>query len=1229
MTFQKDQIQALIADIDGVLQKTTPRLPWVMSGEVAQQRQVLERVRNYLVALQRRAMTDEGFGQPGVRTELLAHDIYYRPSGSQAAEPVASSGQESAQQLLQVFMQEMGQLRASVMQPLQADVEGLRQQREALVQELRQLEMQRQNYLTGSSQNQQLTVELMQILLTRLQENLSQQMAQALGGSASGQALPYGANAFLGSGNALPGTAYPSLEQLRSAQAQSDQMLVNFDASIRLVFEALQKDIKAYQESLAQGIDKMHNLGQQGEMMFTALVNHLAQQLGREASSYMQAGGQTGAIAAEPARVEPILSAANPAPLSGIVPSQTGSSPAQAGSATNVSGNLPFPFPGMEMPSSSSVSSEPSIPGVDPEIDSWLQTPDNAELNLDDLDLESVAGTTDMSHLLAAPEMNLALESSPDALPDLSGLDLSSDDLLPATSEDTADIDAALKLLEQLSSELQTEPAPASLADAEAQLNRVLGSSAGLATEDEIPEEARDELDEFYESLFGAQAVAPEVVMEADTAPAAAISEAAVSPVADVTPVADLTPVAEVMTDSGVEFGTGESLSEDSLDDLTLGWQLAGDEPLPPEARVIPLPEDLFIDGAPLEVATANVPDLDLATGSATIPSDGADAGGEMAIAAGAESPVALEFDPADGDEVESLADLFDDLVPEAEPMTEPEADFVEVAGSPSEVVTGAPATPRTPSEGLIPPELGLSDDRYTPASPEEDLLPLDEALDLEENPSLWINESTFTRLSQDLFNLEGGEPAVTAGLEEPSLVEDWNDSSLDDFAAALPEVEAPGADLGLGSEMESGTASVENAFTLEGMDDLFVDTPAPAVDPTPPPAMASPPTVAFTLEGMDDLFSDIPAPPSIPVPPPSVAAALPDESLDQAPGEPMDLMPGLLEGMDDLLGEAQPTEAIAASEPAVTSEPEAASSAEPATFTLEGMDDLFSELTAPTLPDPTTISPASETTFTLEGMDDLFIEAPTMAGSIEPPAREPSPTGKQAILDNSLEGFGDFFGEVPPVITDAPVSEEPVADPIADLSATMPTAATISGEPPDSPEPAIAPTGEFTLEQVGDLFMEVPAGQIPAPPASLEIGGEPAVDLDAFTLEQVGDLFMEVPASQPISQPTSQPAETQTAMEGFTLEQVEDLFADVPATEMTPPGEPPEVFTMEQVEDLFADVPATETTPPGEPAQTELSSLDDLSGMTLDQAFESLLGASGIAPVEPSPSTEKKKNPE
>ncbi|NJL48348.1 MAG: hypothetical protein HC929_13800 [Leptolyngbyaceae cyanobacterium SM2_5_2] len=47
----------------------------------------------------------------------------------------------------------------------------------------------------------------------------------------------------------------------------------------------------SYQDSLNQGLNKMHTLGQQGEIMFSALINHLAQRLSPEALAYLESAG--------------------------------------------------------------------------------------------------------------------------------------------------------------------------------------------------------------------------------------------------------------------------------------------------------------------------------------------------------------------------------------------------------------------------------------------------------------------------------------------------------------------------------------------------------------------------------------------------------------------------------------------------------------------------------------------------------------------------------------------------------------------------------------------------------------------------------------------------------------------------------------------------------------------------------------------------------------------------
>jgi hypothetical protein len=66
--------------------------------------------------------------------------------------------------------------------------------------------------------------------------------------------------------------------------------MVGLDQSLRSVFDTLQQSIYSYQNSLNQGLNQMHTLGQQGELMFSALVNHLGQQINQETLAYLESG---------------------------------------------------------------------------------------------------------------------------------------------------------------------------------------------------------------------------------------------------------------------------------------------------------------------------------------------------------------------------------------------------------------------------------------------------------------------------------------------------------------------------------------------------------------------------------------------------------------------------------------------------------------------------------------------------------------------------------------------------------------------------------------------------------------------------------------------------------------------------------------------------------------------------------------------------------------------------
>jgi hypothetical protein len=284
---QNAQIQALINGINEVLAKNSPRLPWVMSNDAMQQRQVLEQARQYLTALQQQ-LEQEQLGSP----ERLLQPTQMTAAGGQ---PPA----ESAQQVLQAVLQEMNYWRVNMLQPLRSEVDLLQRQREMLTQEIRQLEVQRQQSLTQglgqttAAQNQQL-MEFLQAAMGQMQANLSSQVTQMIASQTQQSALP----AADRSDEAIHLTALSPAErltQMQQMQTQSDQLMLKLDSTLQIIFESLNRNVQTYQDSLEQGLNRMHNLGQQGEAMFALLVNRLAQQLGREASTFLQATEPTDA----------------------------------------------------------------------------------------------------------------------------------------------------------------------------------------------------------------------------------------------------------------------------------------------------------------------------------------------------------------------------------------------------------------------------------------------------------------------------------------------------------------------------------------------------------------------------------------------------------------------------------------------------------------------------------------------------------------------------------------------------------------------------------------------------------------------------------------------------------------------------------------------------------------------------------------------------------------------
>jgi hypothetical protein len=231
VTAHKD-IPSLIHDLDRLLAHADSPLPWSTPSEVASARSVLEEVRHYL-------------------------------SERQHGEVEASVRPNTEQSIARSAEQELNRLRAEWVDTLQADLVGLHQQRESLVRDIRQLESKRQH--------------LTQPRLPLSQENAESSLTQIL--AQLDVRLGRIESSVRGEGVESGRQETPRSEPLDRLQARSDRQIVALDASQQTIFATLQRNLRSYEQSLSQGLERMHHLGVQGEMLVAALVERITQQL--------------------------------------------------------------------------------------------------------------------------------------------------------------------------------------------------------------------------------------------------------------------------------------------------------------------------------------------------------------------------------------------------------------------------------------------------------------------------------------------------------------------------------------------------------------------------------------------------------------------------------------------------------------------------------------------------------------------------------------------------------------------------------------------------------------------------------------------------------------------------------------------------------------------------------------------------------------------------------------
>jgi len=1000
VTSQKDEIQALIAEINGVLSKTSPRVPWVMSGGIAEQRHLLERVRTLLVSLQPGLAANETLALARAAQPFPSYNAPYSqapvPGGATAVGQLPSTEPETAQQLLQAVVQEMSYLRSSLVQPLLTDVDALRHQRDILAQEVKQLEAQKHSLATQpvSSTQQQMLVEFVQALMERWQSS-------SLGNDPS----------------LAEGDPVQRLQQLQLLQSRTEQMLLTLDSTLNLVFEALDRNVQSYQDSLSKGVERMHGLGQQGELLFTALVNRLAQQLGREASSYLQASlpttdGTIPAISVPPPLVVPAIDAP-------VVPDEAVINPV---GVAEILEDWGFPYPGTELPQQRLTLEQQQTGEFSNLEDLDLEDLDLSDLNLGEADLNPV----DLSDLeaLTDSEANLgqsvlfadqSLLNSEAVTRSDDDLDLTLLDTLSTPLQNQGDdmrveeMDSAMEFLEQLSSSRPDPIAPTILDNVDNEDETILPGFAESELEtDPISLESKNPpVDEFYVSLFGSiglsealtrfedddrdESPLPQDLTQAEVAPSFSESLFSESLFPEAAPIAPVSAPSDDLTLDELNFlDTGRFDTDSEPSENPTIVDLDDDLPLFEEAILggWPTPNSTDVAGFGLSEDTA----IDPANADATLP----------------ESPAVLSDDLFAGTEFETTIDpVIEDLAP-------PESFLAEDLFGDTELTTIDPVI-----EDLAPPESFLAEDLFG----DTELTTIDPVI---EEPA---PQESF--LAEDLF----GDTELTT--IDPVIEEPAPQESLlaEDLFADLTDTPT--------AEQTAQLANEQNETTLEMLADFLATASPASLPPKSPQDTQSPqdtliPPSKKSLEGtvkMRESYRPSPEPPAIDRVPErrafprtesaptteiqgedSYIPAAEEENLlvsDEPSGEPdfdLWLNATTLQQLSEDLSNLEGLGSLTAQESDMFRAAEGAeSSVASSDLTLERLDSLFSESASPEPPTPN--APQSD-----RGQGNLSNERANQPRKPEPELPSfgsfrpstPATKSQDMTLEDLLGGFGD-----------------------------------------------------------------------------------------------------------------------------------------------------------------------------------------------------------------------------
>lgn len=273
MTSRTDEIERLILDIDNLLSNGGNPLAKLLSGQGQDERTILQRIRSFLVDLRESESIEEIFTdqpQSAPLSSLLTR--YVNREQEKSHLDLHENKQESTNLLSGEIQGEM----MGLFKSLQTELSTMLQQRANLSQEIRELEQKRGEFspsqqLTNQEQIKQIISQTVPALIDPLVKSLIPYLGTTSNGENNLVINNSSMEAVLGSTSGI--------EKLVNLTKDLDQRLLSLDGTVNVIFQALERNINSYYQSLSQALIRMHNQGIEGEQLMADFIKNLQNNL--------------------------------------------------------------------------------------------------------------------------------------------------------------------------------------------------------------------------------------------------------------------------------------------------------------------------------------------------------------------------------------------------------------------------------------------------------------------------------------------------------------------------------------------------------------------------------------------------------------------------------------------------------------------------------------------------------------------------------------------------------------------------------------------------------------------------------------------------------------------------------------------------------------------------------------------------------------------------------------